>query len=54
MFAVGLGWMPSLIISVIVALILGVALKLKGAWYVFVIGLAILTAILSAIFTAAF
>ena len=54
MFAVGLGWMPSLIISVIVALILGVALKLKGAWYVFVIGLAIPTAILSAIFTAIF
>ena len=54
MFAVGLGWMPSLITAVIVAFILGVALKLKGGWYVFVVGLAILTAIFSAVFSALF
>jgi len=54
MFAVRMGWFPSLIISVVVAIIIGAALKLKGAWYVFVIGLAIPTAILSAIFSAVF
>jgi len=54
MFAVRMGWLPSLIISVVVAIIIGAALKLKGAWYVFVIGLAIPTAILSAIFSAVF
>lgn len=54
MFAVGLGWMPSLIISAIVAIIIGAALKLKGGWYVFVIGSAIVTAIFTAILTAIF
>ena len=54
MFAVNLGWMPSLLISVIVAIIIGVALKLKGGWYVFVMGMAIVTAIFTAIVTAIF
>ena len=54
MFAVGLGWLPSLIAAVVVAFLIGIALKLKGGWYVFVVGLAILTAILSAVFSAAF
>ena len=52
MFAVRLGWVPSLLISVIVAIIMGVALKLKGGWYVFVIGLAGVTAVFTAILTA--
>lgn len=54
MYGVGLAWMPSLLLSVIVACVLGLALKLKGGWYVFVITLAVVTAIFSAIFTAIF
>jgi len=50
MFAVGLTWLPSLVISVIIACILGLALRLKGQWYGFVIGLGVITAIISAIF----
>lgn len=50
LFAVGMNWFPALVISVIVAIIIGLALKLKGAWYVFVAVLAIFTAIISAIF----
>lgn len=50
LFAVGLSWFPSLVASVIIAFIIGMALKLKGAWYVFVVALAIPTAILSMIF----
>jgi len=54
MFGVGLNWLPSLVASVIVACIMGVALKLKGGWYVFVIGLGVVTAIITAIITAIF
>ncbi len=50
MFAVGMNWLPSLFISIIVACIIGMALRLKGKWYGFVIGLGIVTAIFSAIF----
>ena len=50
LFAVKLSWFPALVASVVVAIITGLALKLKGGWYVFVVVLAILTAILSAIF----
>lgn len=50
LFAVGLSWFPSLVASVIVAFLIGLALKLKGTWYVFVVILAILTAIGSIIF----
>ena len=54
MFAVGLGWFPSLIASVVVAIVLGLALKLKGQWYAFVIALAVITGIFSALFSAVF
>ena len=50
LFAVGLNWLPAIVWSAVVAIIIGAALKLKGAWYVFVFVLAILTAIVSAIF----
>lgn len=45
-FAVGMHWFPALVATVILGFVLGVALKLKGAWYVSVVGLAILTAII--------
>ena len=44
-FAVGLHWFPSLVATLIFGVILGLALKFKGGWYVSLIGLAILTAL---------
>ena len=48
-FAVGLHWFPSLVATLIFGVILGLALKFKGGWYVSLIGLAILTAFASII-----
>ena len=45
-FAVGLHWLPALVATVILGFIMGIALKLKGGWYVGIVGLAIATAIL--------
>ena len=45
-FAVGMGWFPALMATVVLGFVLGVALKLKGAWYVSVVAAAILTAII--------
>ena len=46
-FAVGLHWFPALFATLIFGVILGLALKFKGGWYVGLIGLAILTAFAS-------
>lgn len=46
-FAVGLHWFPALAATVALGFVLGMALKFKPAWYLGVIGLAILTAIFS-------
>jgi len=46
-FAVNLHWLPSLIATVILGFVLGVAMKFKGGWYVGLIGLSILVAIFS-------
>jgi len=51
-FAVGLHWFPSLFATVILGFILGMALKFKPGWYVGLVGLAVLVAILSAILSA--
>ena len=48
-FAVGVHWFPALVSTVIFGIILGLALKFKGGWYVSLIGLAILTAFASII-----
>ena len=48
-FAVNLHWMPSLIATVILGFVLGMAMKFKGAWYVGLIALAIAVAIFSTI-----
>ncbi len=46
-FAVGMHWFPALVATVILGFITGLALKLKGGWYVGLIGLAILIAFFS-------
>ena len=51
MFAVGLGWLPSLIASVVVGILVGIGLKLNGAWYATLIGLGVLTGIVCFIFS---
>mgnify|MGYP000678147560 CR=1 FL=1 len=51
-FAVGLHWLPALIATVVFGFILGVVLKLKGAWYVSVVGLAVLTGLFSLLLSA--
>lgn len=49
-FGTAISWFPALVASVIVGFFIGAALKLKGAWYATLIGLAIVTAILCLIF----
>jgi len=51
-FAVGIHWFYALVATLVFGFILGVALKLKAAWYVCLIGLAVPVAILSAILAA--
>ena len=51
-FGAGFGWFPSLVASVIVGILIGIGLKLKGAWYATLIGLGVVTAIICAIFSA--
>ena len=51
-FAVNLHWFPSLIATTVFGFILGIGLKLKGAWYVGIVALAVLVAIFSAILSA--
>ncbi len=48
-FAVGLHWFPALVATLILGVVMGLALKLKGGWYVGLIGLSIVTAIASII-----
>jgi hypothetical protein len=43
-FAVGMHWLPALVTTVVLGFVTGVGLKLKGGWYVGLIGLAILVA----------
>ena len=51
-FGVKMGWLPSLITTIIIGLVLGFALKLKGGWYAGMIGGAVPVAIASAIIAA--
>ncbi len=51
-FGVNLGWFPALAATLVVGIVIGLALKLKGAWYATLIGLAIVSAILCALFSA--
>ena len=51
-FCTSMTWVPSLIATIVFGIVLGVALRLKGGWYVSVIGMAIFLAIFSAITVA--
>ncbi len=51
-FGAGLSWLPSLIASVVVGVLIGIGLKLKGAWYASLIGIGLVTGIICAIFSA--
>jgi hypothetical protein len=51
-FAVKMGWLPSLIVTVILGFVFGAALKLKGGWYAGVVAAAIPLAIASALIAA--
>lgn len=48
-FAAGFAWLPSLIATVIIGFLYGLALKMKISWYAAVIALAIFGAIVSII-----
>jgi len=48
---VGLSWLPALIATVVVGIVMGLALKLKGTWYASVILLAGITGVVCAIFS---
>ena len=51
MFAAGFSWLPSLVATVVVGILIGIGLKLKGAWYATLILAAIVTAIFCFIFS---
>lgn len=51
---VGLSWPPALLLTVIIGIVTGIALKLKGAWYASIIMLAVITAIGCIIFPLVF
>ena len=51
-FAANFNWFPSLVATVVVAILIGIGLKLKGAWYASVIGIAIVAAALCALIGA--
>ena len=48
-FAVGMHWFSALIATFILGIVLGLVFKFKGAWYVGLVGLSIVTAIASII-----
>lgn len=51
-YGANMAWMPALITTLIVGVVIGLALKFKGAWYASIIGLAIVTAIVCALASA--
>jgi len=51
-FGVHMGWLAALVTTLIIGVVLGVALKLKGAWYAGMVASAVPIAIGSAIIAA--
>lgn len=51
-FGVKMGWLPSLITTLVIGVILGVVLKLKGGWYAGMLASAVPVAIASFIIAA--
>jgi len=48
-FAVGMSWMTALIITFIMGVVIGLALKMKAAWYAFLVGATVLIGIIGLI-----
>jgi len=46
-FAVNLSWLPALIASFVLGVVLGLIFKLKGGWYVGLVALGVIAAIIS-------
>lgn len=46
---VGLAWLPALVITLVLGIVVGIGLKLNGAYFASITGLAIATAIVCAI-----
>tara|TARA_R110002072_G_scaffold19558_5_gene72501 strand:+ start:886 stop:1188 length:303 start_codon:yes stop_codon:yes gene_type:complete len=44
-FAVGMGWMVALMITFVAGVVMGLALQMKMAWYLFLVGASILIGI---------
>lgn len=51
-FGVGMGWLTALVATVVLGVLIGIALKFKGVYYVSLIGAAVFTAIACALLTA--
>ncbi|MBC6412057.1 MAG: aa3-type cytochrome c oxidase subunit IV [Hyphomonadaceae bacterium] len=51
MFAVGLGWLTSLVISIVVGIVMGMSFKLRAAWFASLAGIGIVTAVFGFIFS---
>lgn len=51
-FTAGVAWLPALIVTFIIGLILGPIFKLGGGWYGTLIGLAVIGALISIIISA--
>lgn len=49
-FSVNVSWLPALIITVFIGVVIAPMLKLGGGWYATLFGMAFLTAIICAIF----
>jgi len=50
-FCTPLAWLPSLIITFVFGVVLGLALKLKGGWYAGIVGVSIFLAIATLLLT---
>ncbi len=48
-FGAGVAWLPALFATVVLGIVIGIALKFKGVYYVSLIGAAIFTAIACAL-----
>ncbi len=51
-FGTSLGWLPALVTSFVVGIVIGVGLRFKGAWFASIGGLAVVTGLLCALFSA--
>lgn len=51
-FGVNMGWLAALIVTLIIGVVLGLGLKLKGGWYAGMIACAVPVAIASALIAA--